>query len=82
MKNSKNDTFFTWPKLRWKWLVAWLILQPIAAAPAVMMVFKIGPFAPPFVANGPVYMPAHLLAVLAAMLFFKGIGLLDPSQRH
>ena len=78
---QKKDPLFNWPKPKWKWLLAWVIIQPIAALPAVMMVFKMGPFAPPFVANGPAYIPAHLLAVLPVLMLFHGIGLGEPAKR-
>jgi hypothetical protein len=46
-----------------------------------MMVFKLGPFAPPFVVNGPVYLPAHLLAVFPIVLLTHGSGILEPIKR-
>lgn len=80
--NNKKQSSFRLPQPRWKWLAAWAIVHPIAATPAVMMVLKVGPFAPPFVANGPVYMPAHLLAVLPLVLLIHGSGLLDPVKQN
>jgi hypothetical protein len=69
------------PKVRWKWILSWFIIQPFAAAPLVMMVGKFGPFKEPFIANGPVVLPAMLLAVAAMSLLIHGSGLLDPVPR-
>jgi hypothetical protein len=81
-KDKKTNRWFHLPKPRWKWLLAWLIIQPLAAAPLVMMVGQVGPFAEPFVANGPVVMPALLGASLPMLLFFNGIGILDPLPKE
>jgi hypothetical protein len=62
-------------------MAAWLGLQPFAAAPLVLMVMKLGPFKEPFIANGPVVMPAMLLAVAPVILLIHGSGLLDPVPK-
>jgi hypothetical protein len=80
-KEKKQNSWFHLPKPRWKWIAAWLGLQPFAAAPLVMMVMKMGPFKEPFIANGPVVMPAMLLAVAPVILLIQGSGFLDPVPR-
>ncbi len=79
---DKQDKWAHLPKLKWKWLLAWLVVQPVAAAPLILIVAKVGPFAEPFVANGPVVMPALLGAVLPMMLLFHGSGILDPVSKE
>ena len=81
-KDKKKNSWFHLPKPRWKWLLAWLIVQPLAAAPLVLLVGKVGPFAEPFVANGPVVLPALLGAVLPMLLFFHGTGIFDPVSKE
>ena len=81
MKHKSKIRLFSLPQPKWKWLLAWAIIQPLAAIPAIMMVFKLGPFAPPFVVNGPVYLPAHLLAVFPIVLLTHGSGILEPIKR-
>jgi hypothetical protein len=41
----------------------------------------LGPFKEPFIANGPVVMPAMLLAVAPVILLIHGSGLLDPVPK-
>ena len=82
MQKEKQNKLFRVPKPKWKLLLAWLIVQPLAAAPLVMMVGQVGPFEEPFVANGPVVMPALLGAVLPMLLFFHGTGILDPVSKE
>ena len=82
MQNEKKEnSWFDLPKPRWKWLAAWIVVQPLAATPLVMMVLKMGPFKEPFIVNGPVVLPAMLLAVAAMSLLIHGSGLLDPAPR-
>jgi hypothetical protein len=80
-KEKKQNSWFHLPK-RWKWIVSWLFVQPLAAAPLVMIVGKMGPFREPFIANGPVVMPALLGAVLPMLLLFHGTGILDPVSKE
>jgi len=83
MKNKNKITcWFQLPKVKWKWLSSWLLIQPLAAAPLVMMVTKWGPFGEPFVANGPVVIPAMLLAVAPMLMLIHGSGILDPVSRE
>jgi hypothetical protein len=79
---DKQDKWVHLPKLKWKWLLAWLVAQPLAAAPLVLIVAKVGPFAEPFVANGPVLMPVLLLAVAPVVLLLHGSGIADPVSRE
>jgi hypothetical protein len=81
-KDKKQNRWFHPPKPRWKWLLAWLIAQPLAAAPLVLLVGRVGPFAEPFVANGPVVLPALLLAVAPVVLFVHGSGIADPVSKE
>ncbi len=81
-KKNKITRWFQIPKLKWKWLGSWLLIQPLAAAPLVMMVTKFGPFGEPFVANGPVVLPAMLLAVAPMLMLIHGSGMLDPVRRN
>ena len=81
MQKEKKQNWFHLPKPRWKCLLAWLFVQPLAAAPLVLIVAKVGPFAEPFVANGPVVMPALLLAVAPVALFVHGSGIADPVSK-
>lgn len=82
MKNTTSKTrCLHLPKLKWKWLLAWLIIHPIAATPLILMVTHSGPFKQPFIVNGPVALPALLLAVLPVLLLIHGSGILDPVSR-
>jgi hypothetical protein len=81
-KKHKITRWIEIPKLKWKWLGSWFLVQPLAAAPLVLMVAKWGPFEEPFVANGPVVLPAMLLAVAPMFMLFYGSGMLDPVRRE
>lgn len=78
-KRTNINRWIELPKLKWKWLGSWLLIQPLAAAPLVMMVTKGGE---PFVANGPVVIPAMLLAVAPMLMLIHGSGILDPVSRE
>lgn len=77
-KDKKTNSWFHVPKPAWKLIVAWTILQPLAATPLLMMVFKVGPFRDPFIVNGPVVLPGLVLAVLPLVLLIQGSGILAP----
>jgi hypothetical protein len=81
-KKNKKNRWIELPKLKLKWLGSWLLIQPLAAAPLVLIVAKWGPFAEPFVANGPVVLPALLFAVAPILMLIHGSGMLDPVPRN
>lgn len=77
---QKNKT--QQPRVRWGWLLAWAIIHPLAAMPLVLMVLKRWPFEPPFIANGPVVMPALMLAVAPVIMLLHGSRFLEPIPRN